>query len=561
MTKRTNWLLLLFCLFGLTIALRLLYWQVWQSVNLSTQASLEHTSSVELSSGRGDILSADNFALVTNSLNYLLYVDPRQFPKTTAVLNQMAPFFDSTASAQENLITAQNSNLHWFAIAHSLSPPQKTGLEQLKIPGLGFEPEPGRTYPEGSSSAYLLGFVGQNTAGQDQGYFGLEGFYNRELSGRPGQLIQEHDAFNRPIVIGDDYRLSPQPGHSLVTSIDRTVQFTITRHLADAISKYHAEGGTVSVMDPITGRILGMASLPGYDPANFGDYSPDLYRNPIISDAYEPGSTFKTVVMASAIDAGVVTPETTCPTCSGPVTIDGDTIVSGDGHYYPNTSMPDIILHSDNIGMVFVSRQLGKTKMLNYIRRFGFGQLTGVDLQEESSPSLKPDDQWHDIDWATASFGQGVAVTRLQMLRAVSAIANLGKLPTPHLVTQIISQDTVKNLPDPQPQQIISPSAASAVTQMMIRGVNNGEVRYYKPSGYLIAGKTGTAQIPVAGHYDPNRVISSFIGFAPADNPKFAMLVTLDNPKPSQWGSTTAAPTWFGIASDLFRYFGIPPYN
>jgi cell division protein FtsI/penicillin-binding protein 2 len=221
--------------------------------------------------------------------------------------------------------------------------------------------------------------------------------------------------------------------------------------------------------------------------------------------------------------------------------------------------MTEVILHSDNVGIIFVSRKLGKSEMLAYIRKFGFGQLTGIDLQEESSPILRPDDQWQDVDWATAAFGQGIAVTRIQMLTAVNAIANGGKLIPPRVVTGIESEGKIKKLSPPSSISVISPEAASAMTRMMINGVEKGEVRYYQVPGYIVAGKTGTAQVPISGHYDKEKVIASFIGFAPADNPKFSMLVTLREPQTSPWGSTTAAPLWFGIAESLFRYFHLPP--
>ncbi len=305
-------------------------------------------------------------------------------------------------------------------------------------------------------------------------------------------------------------------------------------------------------METQTGRVLSLVSWPNYDPANFSQYPGSLYTNPIVTEGYEPGSTFKSIIMASALDAGVLTKDTVCDACAGPVTIYDATVGSWNNKYYKDTNMTDVILHSDNVGMVFVSRKLGKTKMLDYIRRFGFGRLTGIDLQEESTPVLKPDSDWFDIDWATAAFGQGIAVTRIQMLAGVNAIANHGLWVQPRLVWQ-------DGLTPQKSTPVISSKAADGITQMMINGVQKGEVRYYKPAGYLIAGKTGTAQIPIQGHYDKDKFIASFVGFAPADNPRFTMLVTLTNPRSSPWGSTTAAPLWFDIAREIFRYYQIPP--
>jgi len=542
----------LFLLGLAAIAWKLFHWQVLQASSLKAQADQQQLSWIDIPSSRGDILASDNFPLAASVENYLLYVDPQKLSSTGFL-----DLLPSSDSAKTRLRTALTSRLAWYVLARQIPPTIKEKIEAANITGLGFEPEPARVYPESTSSAYLLGFVAQNEAGLPQGYFGLEGFYDRLLSGRPGRLLQEHDAFNRPIVFGTDFRLHPQPGRSLATSVDRTVQFILTQALADGISKYHADGGSIIAMDPATGHILGLSSFPAYDPRDIKNFSQADFPNPLISQGYEPGSTFKVVIMASALDAGVVTPQTICTACAGPVTIGDATVKSYNDKYYPGSDMTGVILHSDNVGMVFVSRKLGKSRFLEYIRRFGFGRPTGIDLQEESSPPLRPDDQWYDIDWATAAFGQGIAVTRLQMLRAVAAIANGGRLVTPQVATGQIIDGKFKAFTPSAPTRIISPKAAALAAQMMVNGVNNGEVRYYKPAGYSIAGKTGTAQVPISGHYDPSKVIASFIGFAPADKPKFVMLVTLNDPKPSQWGSTTAAPLWFSAAAKLFSYYGI----
>lgn len=551
---RTRFLELIFWLGGMAIASRLFYWQILQSSSLKAQADQQQLSWIDIPSVRGSVMASDNFPLASTIENYLLYVNPQKLPSASLEFVDLLP---SSQSARARLETALKSRLSWYVIARQLPLPVKQQLEALRVPGLGFEPEPGRIYPEGSSSAFLLGFVGQNDSGVAQGYFGLEGFYDRLLSGRPGRLLQEHDAFNRPIIFGTDFRLAPQSGRNLVTSIDRTVQFILARALEEGVAKYNADGGSIVAMDPFTGQILGLASLPSYDPVNYSGYSQDIYPNPVIAQGYEPGSTFKVVVMASALDAGVVAPQTECTICTGPVTIADATVRSYNDKYYPGSTMADVILHSDNVGMVYVSRKLGKTRLLSYLRRFGFGHPTGIDLEEESSPSMRPDDQWYEIDWATTAFGQGVAITRLQLLRAVAAIANGGELVTPRVATGQIIDGQIKPFPPAKKQRIISAKAAGQMTQMMVNGVNQGEARYFKPEGYSIAGKTGTAQVPISGHYDPTKVISSFIGFAPADNPKFVMLVTLNDPKPSQWGSTTAAPLWFSAAGKLFTYYGI----
>ncbi|OGC96370.1 hypothetical protein A3H89_04010 [Candidatus Amesbacteria bacterium RIFCSPLOWO2_02_FULL_48_11] len=559
MTWRIKLLQATFIIWTGILSSRLIYWQTVKAEELKHQAQLQYEATITIPAARGEIKSSDGFPLVANEETYLLYASPPDMSLDNQSLSRLAEILPASDSVKLNLQELTASTSYWIPLAKNLPLQTRQAIEQLRMSGLGFEPEPKRVYPEGSSSAYLTGFVGKNSAGTPLGYFGLEGFYNRLLTGIPGRLIQQFDAVNRPIVIGGYIRLPPQPGKTLITSIDRTIQFVAANKLEQALSKYQASAGTVSVMDSQTGHILAMVSLPGYDPQSYFQSDPDIFKNPIISEGYEPGSTFKTIVMASALDADAVTPQTKCTICTGPVILSGLPVRSYNDKYYPESNMTEVILHSDNVGMVFVAQRLGKKRLLDYFRRFGLGQLTGIDLQEEDTPVLRPDDQWREVDWGTAAFGQGIAVTRLQLLTAVNVLATGGLLYPPRIVTHFESDSPLKDLPSPKASRIISSGSAAQITQMMVNGVENGEVRYYKPAGFFIAGKTGTAQVPIAGHYDPDKTIASFLGFAPAENPKFTMLVTLTDPQTSPWGSTTAAPLWFDIARDLFRYYRIAP--
>ncbi|KKU64924.1 MAG: Peptidoglycan glycosyltransferase [Candidatus Amesbacteria bacterium GW2011_GWA1_47_16] len=559
MKGRISLLKVVFLFWTVVLLSRLFYLQVFRSSVIKRQAADQYSRSTVIPAARGEIRASDGFPLVTNLENYLLFINPREFSADKSVVSDLADILPASDSARRNLEEAISGEYAWKAVSRSVPADAAEKIRKLNLAGIGLELDPSRLYPEGSPSGYLTGFVGKDEQGYPKGYFGLEGYYDRLLSGKPGKLVQEIDAFGHPILIADRNRIPPQNGQSLITSIDRTVLYIAYTKLQEGLEKYQAASGTVSIMESETGKILAMASLPGYDPAKFSNYPSETYTNPIVSEGFEPGSTFKVVIMASALDAGVVKPDTVCGTCSGPVTIFDQTVRSWNDKYYPGSTMSEVILHSDNVGMVFVSRQLGKKKMLQSISKFGFGEKTGIDLQEEDSPTLRPEDEWRDIDIATAAFGQGIAVTRIQMLTAVNALANLGKLIPPKVVTGISQGREIKNQPPVRRRQVISPQAAAAVTTMMINGVEKGEVRYYKPQGFLIAGKTGTAQVPIQGHYDKDKTVSSFIGFAPADAPKFTMLVTLRDPQTSPWGSTTAAPLWFDIARELFRYYRIPP--
>lgn len=533
-----------FWLFVFVIALRLGYWQVIKAADLSEQATYQRQTVLEIPSPRGEIKSSDGFPLATNQQAYLMYVNPRLF-SFSSKLAELLPASESARLQQ----TSSYPNLYWFLISRRLSASLKDKITSLSLPGVGFESDPVRFYPEASISAQLVGFVGQDTAGQPKGYFGLEGFYGRQLTGKPGRLIHEQDALNRPILISDQNLISPQAGSVLTTSINRVLQFIAYRKLSQGITRYQAVSGTVTIMEPATGRILVMASLPSYDPHKYQTADPSFFKNPIVSESYEPGSTFKIFAMAAALDSKAVKPDTKCPICSGPVSVSGYTIKTWNEKYYSESTMTEVIQHSDNVGMAWVGQKLGKTKFIDYLSKFGFGKETGIDLQEESSPTLRPAPTWVDIDLATAAFGQGIATTPLQVVRAASAIANHGLLPKPQVVDKIND----KVISPAAPVQVISAATAAQVTQMMVNAVDLGEAKWAKPAGISIAGKTGTAQIPVSGHYDDKKTIVSFIGFAPPDNPKFVMLVTLREPKTSPWGSETAAPLWFDIARDALR--------
>jgi stage V sporulation protein D (sporulation-specific penicillin-binding protein) len=303
-----------------------------------------------------------------------------------------------------------------------------------------------------------------------------------------------------------------------------------------------------------------MASYPNFDPRDYQDYSENFYRNGFISDTYEPGSTFKPLVMSGALDAKLITPQTKCTICAGPVLVSGYLLHTWDDKYFKDTTMTEVIQHSDNTGMVFVAQKLGVAGMINYLGKFGIGNATGIDLQGEVTPFLRPENQWYAVDLATTGFGQGISVTPIEMLTAISAIANNGKRMEPHVVSAVENPDGVLvKIPPKVVDTPISPETAKVMTEIMVNAVNKGEASWTKLDGYRVAGKTGTASIPVNGHYDPTKTIASFVGFAPADDPKFSMIVILNKPTASIYGAETAAPIFFEIAKNILSYYGIAP--
>jgi len=584
---------------GTILALgRLFYWQVIASDRLVQAATRQHWSSQIIQAPRGLIKSRDGTTIAGSQLGYSVFFDRKQakdlnISNTSSTLGQytvtnplppelawqdsqdatseseIEPLFSPTPTPSIYLLDAEisrlnqllsNTNSSWVELSPYISQTQKELIVDQKLPGLVFLPKTTRVYPAVSQFPHVLGIVGKNSQGFPMGYFGLEGFYNRDLSGEQGRVSKETDASGNPIAIGQSRSVNSIQGRSLITNLDRTVQYILEKELKDGLETYMAVAGTATVMDPKTGAIIAMVSIPQYQPNWYKDYPSEAYSNPVVAQSYEPGSIFKPLIMVSAIDKKVVDDTTICP-CNGPVAIGPEVIRNWDSSYHPNSTLTDIIKNSDNVGMVFVGRQLGQDNLISTLNDFGIGTKTGIDLQEEMTPNLRSDDDWREIDLATATFGQGIAVTPIQMLTAMGAIANGGILMQPQVVKQIDDNGNIIPI-EPRPiRQVVSPQSADHMKQIMTTAfeffiTNHGRKDL---DGYRIAGKTGTAQIPIKGHYDKDKVIASFIGFAPAEDPKFIMLVTLREPKSGNFASQTAAPLWFSIAKQLFSYWGIQP--
>lgn len=564
-TARVQFLKLIYILALSSVVLMLFRWQVLNYDLLRAKAEQQHFISYKIDGPRGVITSSDNAILAANTPTFLLYALPKVLENkniskndlVTKILAILNPEYSK--EHREEFYSKLENNLEWVPLRKNISLEAKRQIERLNLEGIGFENELTRFYPEASTAAHILGFVGSDANGAQKGYFGVEGFYNGELKGIEGSVREEKDAQGFPILLGTFIKRDAKSGRNLVLNINRSVQYIVEKKLKEGIKKYGAKSASSVVMDPHTGAILAMASVPNFDPNRFIDFPKEYYKNPIVSDTYEPGSTFKIFVVASAINEGVVSVDTVCDECDDPVQVGGYFIRTWNNKYFPNTSVADVIVHSDNTGMVFIGRKLGVLKFYEYSQKFGFGENTQIDIEGEAETKLRSQDEWKEIDLATASFGQGIAVTPIQIVRAVSVIANGGKLFEPHMVKSIIDGDSVVEIKPKIVGNPVTEDTARVVKEMMVNAVEKGESKAFKPKGFKIAGKTGTAQIPVAGHYDPNKTVASFVGFAPADNPKFVMLVRYDEPSSSVFGSETAAPTFFEISKELFTYYNISP--
>ena len=564
LSSRVKILTALFLLTFAALVVRLFFWQIIKGKVLSAQARGQYEVGVTLSAPRGNILASDGTWLAARESGWLVFASMPDLKEShTSVAEKLSHLLveEEEVSGEVDRIKGllPKEGAVWIPLKHKVKEEAKKNIEALGIDGIGFELEEMRSYPEASAAAQLLGFVGKNLEGADTGYFGLEGYYDLALSGKPGYQSGEEDARGVPILLDDNKEVSAIGGVDLVTHIDKGLQILSEKKLKEGIERYGAKAGSVIISNPKTGAILASVSYPSYEPGKYYDYGNEFFKDPVIANSFEPGSVFKVLVMAAALDAGAVEPDTVCDICSGPLKVDKYTIETWNKEYRADSTMVDVIVHSDNVGMSFVGQKLGADALYDYLDAFGIGKVTGIDLQGEGAPKLRERGTWNVVDLAVASFGQGIAVTPIQMVKAVGAIANGGVMYTPQVVDKLEGVGWEEDVKPEEGTRVISKKAADEITSMMVLAASSGEAKWTHLRGFKVAGKTGTAQIPISGHYDQESTIASFVGFAPADDPKFLMLVTLREPVSSPWASETAAPLWYQIAKDLFIYFGIQP--
>lgn len=416
--------------------------------------------------------------------------------------------------------------------------------------GLQIEPLPRRFYPQDALMSKTIGYVDF----EGHGLSGLEGFYDRELAGEAAS--QKY--YISPLKIQPE--ASAREGADLTLTIDRTVQYTVERHLREAIDLYDCTQGEIIVLDPKTGEILAMASEPGFDPYYFFDVDPEKIKNPIVSDQFEPGSVLKLVTMAAALDSGTVTPESTYYD-TGELFVGGHKTVNWTRLAHGEVDMTTLLAQSLNVGAATLALWMGTDTYYDYMQKFGFGQQTGIDLMAEATGQmpLPGSPVWEESFIATNSYGQSLAVTPIQMVAAISALANEGKMMQPFLVKEIRRGDNVQVTKPVIISQPVSVETAQQLTAMATNALATAIPEAQVP-GYTVAGKTGTAQIPENGIYLPDAVIGTFAGWLPSDDPEIFVYIKLDRPN-VPWGSQTAAPTFAKLASELVVLLDIPPDN
>lgn len=545
-----------FIVFSLAISYRVVSFQVVRGQALSQEAVAYRYRADVVPATRGQILDAAGRPLATNVPADDLAVITKQVKSPPQLAAQLAPIIGRTASDIQDAIT--QPGLEWVVLKRRLSPEASNQIKALKSDALVLTPVPRRIYPNGDFLSQVLGFVNYD----DQGSYGLEGAYDQTLAGTPGQMVGERDGAGNVIALAKSAYAPPKNGSSLVLTIDSAVQFIVEQALDDEIKTQHASGGTIVVENPKTGAILAMATRGSFDPNAFDTVDdPRVFLNQAVSQVYEPGSTFKPIAMAVGLDNGVVTPSTVWD--GGSYRQIGDMKVTNAlGRAFGPETMTEVLQHSSNLGMMHVADLLGQSKFYQGIEKFGIGQPTGIDLQGESSGilPLPGEKNWSLGNFYTNSFGQGMALTPIQLVNAVCVLANGGLLMKPYLVQEVRGADG--SVKETQPQVVdraISQQSAAQVTQML-QTVMEKTYTHFPIPGYHVAAKTGTAQIPLAsGGYDPNATIGSVVGYGPTEDPQFAVLVKIERPQQDQWGEQTAGPAFQKVMENLFIHYGIPP--
>lgn len=564
---RQNLVFILIILFAAVIIYRLIFIQIlnhqyWQALAQGQQKFFETWQGE-----RGEIFFQQGVPLAVNRNFDFVYLSPPEIEKPEETAQILSLILDLN---KDFILEKIKKDSYYELIKKKLTEEEIENLKKVNsvrnniskgvnLPGIYLGRELGRYYPLQSLAAQVIGFLG----GDGKGQYGIEGYYDEILQGKERFLEKEKGPGGYLI---NGFNFSIEKGADLILTLDYNIQFLAEKLLKEAKENLDIESGQIIVMDPISGKILALASYPNFNPNQYQEYASknelEIFKNRATTDFFEPGSVFKPITFAAAIDQGKITPQTTYID-EGFVKIGGYTIYNYDGKIWGEQTMTNVLEKSINTGAVFVEKQIGHNIFLDYIERFGIFQPTGIDLPETFSEN-KEFKEGYEINFATASFGQGIEMTPIQLSRAFSVIANGGKLVRPYLVEKIIENGKVTEIyPKITSDNIISQKTASQLTAMLVSVVENGFAKRAKIPGYYIAGKTGTAQISFAalgikksGYSE--KTIQTFVGFAPAFNPQFLILVKLDNPK-ARDASVSAVPIFKELAKYIINLWQIPP--
>ena len=573
---RINVLLLMVLITTALTSQQLVRVQVYQELKgrqLNELVQAELQAREVLQPRRGTIYDRNGVALALNVNMPSLYVDPSAIQEPEKLAIMLAPLINRQIT--DILPILKDKDREWVRLARWISTDAADQIRKLgkngQLPqGVFLQPEAQRTYPQGEFASRIVGVANY----EGTGISGVEAFYDSEIKGITGTLEAERSASQQPIWIAPQQIVEPQDGLDVTLTIDSTVQKIVEDELRQVVTEQQAEGATILVMDPNNGEILGMATWPVFDPNKYTEYTPEVInRNNALTDIYEPGSTFKVIMTAIGLQTGAFTTDTTV--YDGGV-IDrygysiGNWNRAGNGAQTPG----QMLYHSSNVAALQFGELVGRQNFYKYLKLFGYGQLTGIDLGGEGEGIVRwPDqagDNWSDLTLDQNSFGQGIAVTPIQHLTAYSAIANGGLLMWPHVVKQKCQGTQCTEVKPRVVRRVVNKEVTDAVRQMLTTNAEgygasfwywNGNAYFDQPlvPGYHVAAKTGTSEIAVNGGYDNNAVIGSVVGWAPSDNPRIAVLVKVDRPKKAQYGIEAAIPVYQRVVSKLMSHFRIPP--
>lgn len=544
-------LLLLLCGFGVVL-FRLVSLQVLQAAELTLKADRQHQKTVSLEGARGTIVDRHGKVLAMNMDVPSVFGVPTALNSPAKTARSLSPVLRVSTHELERKLR-QDRGFVW--LARKLDPEQGRRLEGMPIEGIGMVMEGRRFYPKGPLLSHVLGFAGMDGEGLE----GIERRYESHLRGEKRVTILQRDALGRTVFPKGRVEQVPTPGHSLVLTIDEVIQYITEKELEEAVSRVHAKSGTMIVLDPQTGALLALAVSPRFDPNAVGSIGPDRWRNRALTDAYEPGSTMKAIVAAAAIEENVMKPGTMVFGENGRMTV-ANTVIH-DHEKMGWVTFAEVIQKSSNIGAAKTGMALGEQRLYRYLQAFGFGQRTEIDLPGEVSGLLKDFRYWGRRSLASISMGQEIGVTPIQMVSAVGAIANGGVLMKPYVVSEIRDAEgrALKQVLPQVKRRVVSEETARTITTILEGVVTDGTGGKAAIPGFRVAGKTGTAQKidPRTGAYSPTLFVGSFVGFAPADNPRLAMIVVIDEPHGEAWGGTVAAPVFRRVGEQVLNYLGV----
>jgi cell division protein FtsI/penicillin-binding protein 2 len=562
--------------FASVLALRLFNLQIISYAEYKAAADGEHQFFKKLIPYRGEIFLREThtdtnapyllevagekvFPAVTNREYALAYAVPKDVQDTEKTAEALSHILEM--EKDDLKVKLERKNTSYVVLKRKLSDEKADQIKDIRLSGIFFNTETYRFYPE-KLGGHIFGFVGYAQDGKGtRGLYGLEGYFNGILKGKEGSLRSETDAIGTLIPVGETRIIDAIDGASLILTIDRTVQMVACDRLQKWVARHGADGGTVIIVEPQTGAILAMCAVPDFNPDDRSETDVNVYNNPAIFSPYEPGSIFKPITVAMGIDLHKITPQTTYID-TGSVKIASYIIKNSDEKAHGKQTMVDVLDESLNTGVIFIERKVGLDNFRKYVKEFGFGALTGIELDTETTGNISTLNTNNEIYFATASFGQGLTVTPLQMVMSYATLANGGRMMQPYIVHKIIRPDG--NIVETKPKeirQVISEQTASLLSGMLVSVVQKGHGKRAGVKGYYVAGKTGTAQIPRKDKrgYEENASIGSFAGFAPVDNPRFAMLVKIDRPRDVEWAESSAAPLFGDIAQFLLTYYEVPP--